>query len=31
MVRDRTQAEDLSQEAFIRAFNTIGSFDTVSI
>ncbi|MDH5588702.1 MAG: sigma-70 family RNA polymerase sigma factor [Gemmatimonadota bacterium] len=27
MVRDRTLAEDLSQEAFIRAFNAIGSYD----
>src|SRR5512134_2054771 len=27
MVRDRTQAEDLAQEAFIRAFNAIGSYD----
>ncbi len=26
MVRDRTLAEDLSQEAFIRAFNAIGSY-----
>jgi RNA polymerase sigma-70 factor (ECF subfamily) len=28
MVRDRTLAEDLAQEAFIRAFNAIGSYDT---
>ncbi|GMV04825.1 MAG: RNA polymerase sigma factor RpoE [Gemmatimonadota bacterium] len=28
MVRDRTLAEDLSQEAFIRAFNAIGSYNT---
>ncbi|MDA0328852.1 MAG: sigma-70 family RNA polymerase sigma factor [Gemmatimonadetes bacterium] len=28
MVRDRTLAEDLSQEAFIRAFNAIGSYQT---
>jgi RNA polymerase sigma-70 factor, ECF subfamily len=28
MVRDRTLAEDLSQEAFIRAFNAIGSYKT---
>jgi RNA polymerase sigma-70 factor (ECF subfamily) len=27
MVRDRTLAEDLAQEAFIRAFNAIGSYD----
>lgn len=27
MVRDRTLAEDLSQEAFIRAFNAIGSYN----
>jgi len=27
MVRDRAQAEDLAQEAFIRAFNAIDSFD----
>ena len=27
MVRDRTQAEDLAQETFIRAFNAIESFD----
>ncbi len=27
MVRDRTQAEDLAQEAFIRAFNAISSYD----
>jgi RNA polymerase sigma-70 factor, ECF subfamily len=27
MVRDRTLAEDLSHEAFIRAFNAIGSYD----
>jgi len=27
MVRDRTVAEDLAQEAFIRAFNAIGSYD----
>ncbi len=26
MVRDRTLAEDLAQEAFIRAFNAIGSY-----
>ncbi len=26
MVRDRTLAEDLSQEAFIRAFNAIGTY-----
>lgn len=26
MVRDRTLAEDLAQEAFIRAFNAIGTF-----
>ena len=25
MVRDRTLAEDLAQEAFIRAFNAIGT------
>jgi RNA polymerase sigma-70 factor, ECF subfamily len=28
MVRDRTLAEDLAQEAFIRAFNAIGSYNT---
>ena len=28
MVRDRTLAEDLAQEAFIRAFNAIGSYKT---
>ena len=28
MVRDRTRAEDLAQEAFIRAFNAIGSYKT---
>jgi RNA polymerase sigma-70 factor (ECF subfamily) len=28
MVRDRTLAEDLSQEAFIRAFNAIGTYKT---
>lgn len=28
MVRDRTLAEDLSQEAFIRAFKAIGSYKT---
>ena len=28
MVRDRTQAEDLAQEAFVRAFNAIGSYKT---
>ena len=27
MVRDRTLAEDISQEAFIRAFKAIGSYD----
>jgi RNA polymerase sigma-70 factor (ECF subfamily) len=27
MVRDRTLAEDLAQEAFIRAFNAIGSYN----
>lgn len=27
MVRDRTTAEDLAQEAFIRAFNAIGSYN----
>ena len=27
MVRDRSLAEDLSQEAFIRAFNAIGSYN----
>src|SRR3954463_2809633 len=27
MVRDRALAEDLAQEAFIRAFNAIGSYD----
>ncbi|HSG46432.1 MAG TPA: sigma-70 family RNA polymerase sigma factor, partial [Longimicrobiales bacterium] len=27
MVRDRTLAEDLAQEAFIRAFNAISSYD----
>ncbi len=27
MVRDRTLAEDLAQEAFIRAFHAIGSYD----
>ena len=27
MVRDRTLAEDLAQEAFIRAFNAIGGYD----
>src|SRR5262245_8835246 len=27
MVRDRTLAEDLAQEAFIRAFNAIASYD----
>ena len=26
MVRDRTQAEDLAQEAFVRAFNAIGTY-----
>lgn len=28
MVRDRTLAEDLAQEAFIRAFNAIGTYKT---
>lgn len=28
MVRDRTLAEDLAQEAFIRAFNAIGSYNS---
>ena len=28
MVRDRTLSEDLAQEAFIRAFNAIGSYKT---
>lgn len=28
MVRDRALAEDLSQEAFVRAFNAIGSYKT---
>jgi RNA polymerase sigma-70 factor (ECF subfamily) len=28
MVRDRTLAEDLAQEAFVRAFNAIGSYKT---
>ena len=28
MVRNRTRAEDLAQEAFIRAFNAIGSYKT---
>ncbi len=28
MVRNRTLAEDLAQEAFIRAFNAIGSYNT---
>ena len=28
MVRDRTLAEDLAQEAFIRAFNAIGGYKT---
>ena len=28
MVRDRTLAEDLAQEAFIRGFNAIGSYKT---
>jgi RNA polymerase sigma-70 factor (ECF subfamily) len=28
MVRDRTQAEDLAQEAFVRAFNAIGTYKT---
>ncbi len=28
MVRDRTLAEDLAQEAFIRAFNAIGTYNT---
>jgi RNA polymerase sigma-70 factor (ECF subfamily) len=28
MVRDRSLAEDLAQEAFIRAFNAIGSYNT---
>src|SRR5689334_15630972 len=28
MVRDRTQAEDLAQEAFVRAFNAIASYKT---
>ena len=28
MVRDRTLAEDLAQEAFIRAFGAIGSYDS---
>jgi RNA polymerase sigma-70 factor (ECF subfamily) len=28
MVRDRTLAEDLAQEAFIRAFNAISSYDS---
>jgi RNA polymerase sigma-70 factor (ECF subfamily) len=28
MVRDRTLAEDLSQEAFVRAFNAIGTYKT---
>ncbi|MGB1779944.1 MAG: sigma-70 family RNA polymerase sigma factor [Longimicrobiales bacterium] len=28
MVRDRTLAEDLTQEAFIRAFNAIGTYKT---
>ena len=28
MVRDRTLAEDLAQEAFIRAFHAIGSYDS---
>jgi RNA polymerase sigma-70 factor, ECF subfamily len=28
MVRDRTQSEDLAQEAFVRAFNAIGSYKT---
>jgi RNA polymerase sigma-70 factor (ECF subfamily) len=27
MVRDRSLAEDLAQEAFIRAFNAISSYD----
>ncbi|MSR35771.1 MAG: sigma-70 family RNA polymerase sigma factor [Gemmatimonadetes bacterium] len=27
MVRDRTLAEDIAQEAFIRAFNAIASYD----
>jgi RNA polymerase sigma-70 factor (ECF subfamily) len=28
MVRDRTQAEDLAQEVFVRAFNAIGTYKT---
>ena len=28
MVRERTQAEDLAQEAFVRAFNAIGTYKT---
>lgn len=28
MVRDRALAEDLAQEAFVRAFNAIGTYKT---